>query len=157
MRVLRGALAGGIATWLMDLVTTGLLTDQSTSVTERERAARPNGRGPVENLVDRIERQLDLSIDDRQRSVLVQAIHFGLGIVPGASYATLRCHLPLLGAARGAVYGALLWVVMDEYFNTALGLAGVFDAYPLETHWRGLVGHVVLGVATDTVIDVLGG
>lgn len=25
------------------------------------------------------------------------------------------------------------------------------------THWRGLVGHIALGVATDTTIDVLGG
>jgi hypothetical protein len=31
------------------------------------------------------------------------------------------------------------------------------EAYPLETHWRGLVGHAALGVATDTTIELLGG
>ena len=50
-----------------------------------------------------------------------------------------------------------VWAVNDEYLNTRLGLAGPFAAYPIETHFRGLVGHVVLGVATDTGISLLGG
>jgi hypothetical protein len=47
--------------------------------------------------------------------------------------------------------------VNDEVLNTWLGLAGAFDAYPAETHWRGLVGHVVLGITTDATVTALGG
>ncbi|MDP8904612.1 MAG: DUF1440 domain-containing protein [Chloroflexota bacterium] len=154
---LRGAVAGGVAVWLMDQVTTGLLEQQRQQVTEREEAARPNGKSALENLLDRLERDYGLELDQEGRSAALQAIHYGLGVVPGALYAVLRRRLPLLGSARGVAYGVLLFAINDEYLNTRLALAGPFDAYPLETHWRGLVGHIVLGVATDTGIEVLGG
>lgn len=151
----RGAIAGGIATWLMDLVTTGLLQSQSEETTAREEAARPNGKGALDNLIDRVEATTRLALDPQQRSLALQVVHFGLGIVPGALYGALRGRVPVLGARRGLAYGVLLWALNDEYLNTALGLAGPFEAYPLRTHWRGFVGHVVLGAATDAGIDIL--
>lgn len=87
------------------------------------------------NVVDHIKAAYDLSLDEVQRSIALQAIRFGLGIIPGALYGVLN----------------------DEYLNTRLGLSGPFEAYPLATHWRGLVGHAVLAVATDTGIDRPGG
>ncbi len=153
----RGAVAGAVGTWLMDLVTTGLLEGQSQETKQREEAARPNGKGSVENLVDRIETMSGRPLDETQRSMLMQGIHFGLGVAPGAVYAVLRDRVPLVRAGRGLLYGLLLWAVNDEYANSALGLAAPFDAYPLETHWRGLIGHAVLGTATDSGIDLLGG
>ena len=154
---LLGALAGAMGTWLMDLVTTGLLEGQSKESLRWEKEASPNGKSSVANLVDRIEEFTGVTLEPDQRSMATQAIHFGLGILPGALYGSLRNRLPLLGAGRGVVYGVILWAVNDEYLNARLGLAGEFGAYPLTTHWRGLVGHIALGVATDTTIDVLGG
>lgn len=139
----------------MDLVTAGLLEGQSEETTRREQAARPNGKGSVENLVDRIEAMSGRSLDESQRSMLSLGIHFGLGIGPGAIYGALRHRLPQLAAGRGLLYGLLLWAFNDELATSALGLAGPFGAYPLETHWRGFVGHAVLGVATDTGIELL--
>jgi hypothetical protein len=153
----RGAIAGGLATWLMDLVTTGLLEGQDEEVTHREEAARVNGKSSVANLVDRVATEYGLDLDDPQRSVAEQAIHYGLGVIPGALYAVVRHRVPVLRAGRGLAFGILLWAVNDEYLNTRLALAGPFEAYPLETHWRGFVGHAVLGAATDTGIDLLGG
>jgi uncharacterized membrane protein YagU involved in acid resistance len=141
----------------MDLVTTGLLEAQSAETTRREEAARPDGKGSVESLVDRIEAITGWSLTGSQRAAAMQGIHFGLGICPGALYGAVRRDLPLIGARRGLVYGVLLWAVNDEYLNTKLGLAAPFAAYPLETHWRGFVGHVVLGMATDAGVDILGG
>lgn len=153
----KGGLGGFIGTWLMDLVTTGLLEGQSEESKRREEAARPNGKGSIANLVDRIDTGLDLGLGDSGRATAAQVIHFGLGVVPGALYGGLRHRVPMLGAGRGLVFGAVLWAVNDEYLNTALRLAGPFDAYPAEAHWRGLIGHVVLGASTDVVIDLLRG
>ena len=137
-------------------VTTGMLQGQDPKVTEREIAAMPNGKPAVANLVDRIEaatgRRLEPSVKDRLASVL----HYALGIVPGALYGLLR-RFPIVGAKRGLVYGVLLWLLNDELLNTALGLAAPPQAYPLESHARGLVGHIVLGITTDAGIDILGG
>jgi hypothetical protein len=153
----RGAVAGAVATWVMDLATTGLFDAQSDEVTAREEAARPNGRSSIGNLIARVESMTGLRLDDTQRALAEQAVHYGLGIGPGALYGILRDRVPLVGAGRGLLYGLALFVVNDEYLNTRLGLAGPYEAYPVETHWRGLVGHAVLGATTDTGIDLLGG
>lgn len=153
----RGALAGAAAVWLMDLVTTQMLDRQSPEVTQREEAARPNGKPALINLIERLEAEYEVELSDQQRDSLVQLLHFGLGVFPGALYGALRSRVPLIGAANGLFYGLLSYAVNDEYLNSRLGLAGPFGAYPVETHWRGLVGHAVLGVATDTGIELLGG
>jgi hypothetical protein len=154
---IRGALAGGVATWLMDLVTTGLFEAQSEAVTKREEAARPNGKTSVGNLVSKVETSAGFVLKARHRATIEQAIHLGLGVIPGAVYAVLRPRVPLVGAARGLLYGVGLFALNDEYLNMRLGFAGPIEAYPAETHWRGFVGHSVLGAATDTGIALLGG
>jgi hypothetical protein len=155
--LIRGGIAGGAATWVMDLITTGVLEKQAPEVTEREQQAWPNGKPAIENAVDALEAKASIRLDERQRSLVTQCIHYGLGALPGAAYAVLRRRVPLLGAAGGMLFGVALWAVNDEFLNTKLGFAGPFDAYPMETHLRGLIGHTALGAATDTFIDALGG
>jgi hypothetical protein len=154
--LVRGAVAGGVATWVMDVVTTKVQSYQSTADAEREKAAWPNGQPSVDNLVDLATTTLGVKLDKRQKAAASTITHYALGAVPGAGYALLRNHIPLLGAGRGLVFGLLLFGVNDELLNTALGLAGPPEAYPASSHVRGLIGHVVLGVATDLGIDLLG-
>jgi hypothetical protein len=154
--LIRGAIAGSVATWVMDLVTTSLYEAQPKEVTAREQAALPNGKSSVENLVDRIEALSGMQPGDRQRALLAQGIHYSLGAVPGALYVTMRRRVPLIGAGGGLLYGAALFLINDEWLNWRLGLAGPPQAYPPQTHFRGLVGHLVLGAVTDSVADLLG-
>jgi hypothetical protein len=153
---IRGAIAGAVATWLMDLVTTGVLEQQSARDRDREAAARPNGQGSVGNLIGVVERATGVRVGGSVRPTLSQAIHYGLGALPGALYGMLRHRIPGIAAGRGFAYGVFLFVANDEIANTELGLAGPYGAYPLSSHWRGLVGHAVLGVATDAGLDLLG-
>ncbi len=156
-RMTRGALAGAAATWLMDQVTTAMMSAQKPTVTAREEAAQPHGKAALENLVDRLEAGAGMPLDEGQRSMALQALHYGLGMAPGALYAVLRHRLPLLGVGGGLLYGAALWAINDEWLNSALGLSAPFGDYPAETHIRGLVGHLALGGATDSILDLLGG
>lgn len=153
----RGAIAGAAATYLMDLVTTGMYEAQAPDVTKREALARPNGKSSVANMVDRFERVTGLRIPTARRPLVENAVHYGLGIVPGAIYGVLRRRVPGLRARAGLAYGMALFTVNDEYLNTRLGLAGPVRAYPAETHFRGLAGHAVLGVGTESAIQLLGG
>ena len=155
--LIRGGMAGGAATWVMDQVTTAMLSAQEPDVTAREEAARPNGKSAVGNLVDRVGETLGVDLNEQQRGTATQVIHFGLGVAPGALFAVLRRRVPLIGWGGGLAYGALLWALNDEYANTKLGLAAQPEAYPSETHLRGLVGHLVLGSVTNSGIDALGG
>ena len=152
----RGALAGAAATWLMDLVTTGLYEAQPPDVMRAEEAGRPNGKGAVTNMVDRFETETGLTVPPARRPMVENAVHYALGIVPGAIYGVVRKWLPFSRAGRGLAFGLTLFAVNDEYLNTKLGFAGPFEAYPPEAHVRGLAGHAVLGVATETGIQLLG-
>jgi hypothetical protein len=152
----RGAVAGAVAVWLMDLVTTAMLDRQDAKVTKREEKARPNGQPALANLVDRLAEQTGAELNKEQSESLELILHYALGVVPGAIYGVTR-RVPVVGSVNGAFYGVALWAINDEYLNTRLGLAGPFDAYPAETHLRGLVGHVVLGITTETGISLLGG
>jgi hypothetical protein len=153
----RGAVAGAAGTWVMDMVTTGMVDQQSKASAEAEAAARPNGQSSVDNLVDLLASRFGIAVPEAQRPALTQALHYGLGVVPGAAYAVLRKRLPMAGALNGLLYGALLFALNDEWANTALGLSGPPRAYPVDSHLRGLVGHLALGVTTDATLAVLPG
>ncbi len=155
--LLRGAIAGGVATWTMDQVTSGMLAGQAASVTAAEQAASPRGQSAVANLVDRIDQGLGLDLSTPAKANAAQAIHYGLGVAPGALYAVALRHAPKAGLGQGLVFGLGLWLVNDEYLNARLGLSGPWSAYPKETHWRGAVGHAVLGVATHAATGLMGG
>ena len=153
---IRGALAGAAATWAMDQVTTVMLALQAPEVTAQEEAARANGKSSVTNLVDRVEAETGLVISPKQRPLVEQAVHYALGAVPGALYGVAR-HIPFVRAGNGLLFGLGLFAANDEYLNAKLGFASSPTAYPPETHVRGLAGHAVLGVATETGIQLLGG
>lgn len=153
----RGAIAGAFATWLMDLVTTGMYAIQPREVTGREQAAQPNGKSSVANLIDRVEAETGISVPAARRPMVEQAVHYALGVLPGAVYGVVRRYVPFVRLGRGLAYGLVLFAVNDEYMNTKLGLAGPMKAYPPEAHLRGLAGHAVLGVATESGIQFLGG
>lgn len=152
--LIRGAVAGTFATWLMDQVTSSLYQGQSEAVTARETEARPDGKSSVELMLERIEETSGVEVPTDQRGLALQLIHYALGAVPGALYVFARERIPGVGAARGLLYGALLFLINDEYLNWRLGFAGSPGSYPTETHMRGLVGHLVLGGTTDVLADI---
>lgn len=154
---IRGAIAGVAATWAMDRITTVLYDVQAPEVTELEAAARPNGKGSVANLVDRVSARTGIAVPPERRPMVESLLHYALGAVPGAIYGVLRRWVPFARIGAGLGYGLALFVANDEYANTKLGLAGPISAYPAETHFRGLAGHAVLGVATESGIQLLGG
>jgi hypothetical protein len=153
----RGALAGAAATWAMDQVTTVMLAVQAPEVTKQENAAQANGKSSVANLVNRVEAETGLVVPKARRPIVEMATHYALGIVPGALYGIVRRWIPFARAGSGLFYGLGIFAANDEYLNTKLGLASPPSAYPPETHIRGLAGHAVLGVATETGIQLLGG
>ena len=153
----RGAVAGAAATWAMDQVTTVMLAVQAPEVTRQEKAAQANGKSSVTNLVDKVEAQTGLVVPRKRRPLVELVVHYALGAVPGAVYGVFRRWIPFARAGSGLFYGLGVFALNDEYMNTKLGLASPPKAYPPETHMRGIAGHAVLGVATETGIQLLGG
>ncbi len=147
-----GAAAGVAATWVMGLATTYLYDHEDGAARQREDAAR-GGKTTYGILADKAAGGLGLRLSDGARKRLGAGIHWALGAGGGAAYGILRRRLPLASAGQGLAYGAAFFAVMDEGANTALGLTPPPAAFPWQAHARGLAGHLVYGLVTDTLLD----
>jgi len=151
----KGALAGAAGVWLMDRVGWALYRREDPAALAREHAARPDGKDPAHVAAGRLAEAVGVELSPGQPHPVGSAVHYALGVVPAILYAPLRHRLGVPGIGRGLLYGLGLFLVNDELLNPALGLASGPAAYPWQAHARGLVAHLVLGVATDAALDAL--
>ncbi len=149
-----GAVAGTAATWLMTRVTTWLYAQQSEQAKQRENQARGD-RTAYEIAVERIAAAAGAQLDTDTRRTLGNAMHWSTGIGLAIAYAALRRRTPAVAAARGLLFGSGVFVVLDEFLNTALGLTPGPRAFPWQAHARGFGGHLAYGLATELVLEQL--
>ena len=83
------------------------------------------------------------------------AVHYALGMGPGALYAGQRQRRPWLRTGRGALYGVALYLANDLLAARLLGIAGPQGEYPWQAHARGLIGHLVLGMVTEATLNAI--
>jgi hypothetical protein len=57
-------------------------------------------------------------------------------------------------AGIGVHYGLSLFLMQDEGLNPILGTSGRPTGYPMEAHFRGLIGHLVLGATTHATLKL---
>lgn len=152
---IKGALAGGAAVWLMDQVGWFFYRREDPKTIRKETKARVKGMDPAHVAVNKLAGAVGIKLARKQPNRAGIAFHYALGVVPGALYGPLRHRVPALGAGRGVAYGLGLFLMNDELLNPLLGLASGPTAYPWQAHARGLVSHLVLGVATDAGMKAL--
>ena len=83
--LLKGAVAGGVATWAMGKVTTYLYEHESEQGRRREDEAR-GGRAAYEVAAEKVARATGTELSEPQRAVAGSGIHWALGIGAGAAY-----------------------------------------------------------------------
>ena len=152
--LMKGAIAGAVATWVMDKVTTTLHEKETTGARRRENRAR-RGRVVSAAAAEKGARIAGTSLTAKQRRQTGAALHWTLGIGAGAAYGVLRRRVPNTGRLVGLSFGTGFWLVLDEVVVPALGLAPGPRALPWQTHARGLAGHLSFGAVTDATLKVL--
>lgn len=152
--LMRGALAGAVATFALDRVDWFLYRREPEASRRRTWAARPDGKDPAHVAASRVS--VALGGDPvPQGHPLGLATHYAIGIAPAALYGALREQAPAVTAGSGLAFGAALWVLEDEVVNPALGLAAPPGRYPWQPHARGLVAHLVYGVVAELTLRAL--
>lgn len=152
--ILKGAVAGAVATWVMGVVTSYLYKHEDPEVRREEDRARGN-RTAYGVAAEKVAGMVGTRLQKEQRERLGMAIHWGLGVGTGALYAALRDHLDRVDAGYGLAMGATFWGLVDEGLNPALGLTPGPTEFPWQTHGRGLAGHLSFGVVTESTLRVL--
>ena len=152
--VVKGAIAGAVATWAMGQVTSWLYERESSAARRREEGAR-GGQSAYETAAGKLAdaAEVELSTDERQKAG--QAIHWVLGIGAGAAYAAARRRWPAAARAGGLPFGAGFFMAADELMNPLLGLTPGPAAFPRQAHARGLGGHLAFGLVTEGMLRLL--
>ena len=149
-----GLLAGVIATKATDLAQGPLRLATPEGVRRREARVSP---GPSSSQVAarRIAERLGRPLDDRRLRPVTRAVHHGLGMAWGPVYCLLRRHGGMRPLGAGLAAGAALSLVVDEGLTPALGLSAPSRDYPVVTHVRGLVAHLVWGAAAALAAEAI--
>ena len=152
--LVKGAIAGAVATYVMGRITTVMYDREDRRARKQEDEARGGGTSygtAAEKGAELVGRRLT----SKEREQAGSAIHWALGIGAGAGYAVVRRRLAFLGSTVGTAFGTAFWAFVDEGVVPALGLTPGPLAFPWQAHARGLVGHLTFGTVTDGTLRVL--
>jgi hypothetical protein len=152
--MLKGAVAGVAATWLMNKATTWMYDREAEEVRKKEDEARGGGTA-YGNAAGKVASALDVELTDSQRKAAGTALHWVLGTTAGAAYGVARNRWPSIARAGGLPFGVGFFLTVDEMLNPLLGFTPGPQAFPWQAHARGLGGHVVFGLATEGVLQAL--
>lgn len=152
--VVKGAIAGVVATWALDLVTTYLYEKEPQRVRRQEDRAR-HGHTAYETAAEKAAGLLGRELNQEERRRLGEIIHWALGIGAGIVYSTFGRKIPAFRRAGGGGFGTAFWAAVDEGMVSLLGLTPPPKAFPWETHARGLAGHLTYGIVADRTLRVL--
>ena len=151
--LIKGAIAGAVATWVMGKVTNTMYQREDRGARRQEDDAR-EGKTSY-GVAEKAGELLGKPSSKEQNEQVGAAIHWALGIGAGAVYAVLRRRFNAVGRVAGLGFGTAFWAVVDEGLVPALGLTPGPRAFPWQTHARGLAGHLTFGTVTDGALRVL--
>lgn len=155
----KGAIAGAVGVWLMDRLDWFMFERVDARARQRTEAVRPGGLDPTHVAANRAAHAAGTTLAPAQPHPAGVALHYALGIGPAAVYAATRERFPVRRAGEDHLYGLGLglglFLVMDETLGRLTGLTAAPRAYPWQAHARGLAAHLVLGLATNMVLNLL--
>ncbi|HUH12794.1 MAG TPA: DUF1440 domain-containing protein [Longimicrobiales bacterium] len=152
--LVKGAIAGAVATYAMDALTRFLYEHESEEAREEEEEAR-GGATAYEVAAERGAEAVGAELTKKQRRRAGTGLHWGLGVGAGAVYGVIRTRVPFVGEAEGVGFGSTFFLLIDEGVVPLLGLTPGPAAFPWQTHVRGLAGHVVFGMVADATLRAL--
>lgn len=150
-----GLVAGAVATFVMDQVSTWDYTLEDTKVKEAEEKMR-GGEYPPEVLAKRVAEATTGSVPNKEAiEKLAMGIHWGYGILWGGLFGVLRNRVPVIGSAAGLTYGTALWLIGDELMMPVLKLSPPSTDFPWQNHARAFTNHAAYGTTVWITLEAL--
>jgi hypothetical protein len=145
-----GAAAGLVAGQVMDRATTWFYGRQSDESKQREQELLPEG-APIAS-ARKLAGLIGIEPTEDQTGTIAETMHRSLGQLYGvvAASMTRRGVNPV---AAGLASGAGGFLLVDELAN-GLFFTPPPQAYPAESHLRGVVGHLTFGATLGVLLAV---
>ncbi len=133
--------AGYVATKVMEPVSTRLYELESPADREREDTVRPGA--PYRIAAEKLTATAGMELRERQLDQLSGVFHYGLAAQWALLYPVLRRRTRWSPTTAGLLTGAAMSLVADELVTPAFGFSAPNLEYPLATHARGFIAHLV--------------
>jgi hypothetical protein len=145
-----GVVFGFAASRLMDVVTGWFYRGQSEASRQLEEQVAPGGTLLIGGR--KVAGWFGRQVSDEQAAKIGLTVHRSLGVLYGIIAAALVSYgaAPLL---TGLLVGAAAFVIVDEAANSLLFTPPPW-VYPFESHLRGIVGHLALGVILGALLSL---
>lgn len=153
--LMTGAVAGAAAVWAMDRVDNFNFRRVDAAARRRTEAVRPGGQPPAQVMVEQIAERTGRSLSRDRIDAIGQGVHYMIGIGPAMLYSLLGARYPAITRGRGAAFGLAMFALQDELMNPLMGWSAKPTAYPWQAHARGLVAHLVYGLAVDAGVRAM--
>ena len=148
-----GLAAGLVATKLYGLVQAAFYRSTPKNVRQEEERVRPAPSSEI--AAAKTAESLGYSLDERQRKLAGNAVHYGLGATWGPIYGLLRRHGGMQPLGAGVLTGDSLSLIVDEGLTPALGFSAPNRDYPALTHVRGFLNHLAYWAAVAVTAETL--
>lgn len=145
-----GAAIGYGASRAMDQTTGWYLERQSEASRRREEEIAPGG-APVlagKKIADMVGRE----ITDEEAAKIGLFVHRLLGVTYGAIGGAL-VRVGVRPMRAGIITGAAAFLLVDEGVNSVM-FTPPPQAYPMENHLRGVIGHLAYGVTAGVMLTM---
>jgi hypothetical protein len=146
--IAKGLAAGAGASFVMNRVTTFLYRRQAPAARRREERVR-GGKTAYQLAAEKMAGLAGRRLEPSSAKKVGTALHWAMVLGAGATYSALRTRAPWVRLGGGLLFGALLFVLVDEGANTAFGFTPHPREFPWQSHARGLLGHLAYGAAAD--------
>lgn len=153
--LLKGAIAGAAGVWVMDQLTWYMYNNEDPKAYLKEKKAQVEGKYAAHAAASKMLNAANVQLNDKELYAAGKTVHYLLGILPGALYGAYRHRVKGVGAWKGLLYGAGLFILVDELIAPMIGIASGPRAYPWQAHARGLAGHLALGATTDASLKLI--
>jgi uncharacterized membrane protein YagU involved in acid resistance len=146
------AAAGYLGTKAMEPVSMKLYELEHPEARAREDVVRPGP--PYRIAAEKLSRLAGFQLSEEQLDRLSLVLHYGLATQWAPLYPLLRRRTSLSPVAAGLATGVAMSVVADELMTPAFGFSAPNLDYPLATHARGMVAHLVFGLAVAAAVEI---
>ena len=146
-----GLLAGYVGTKIMEPVSMKLYELESKADREQEDRVRPGS--PYRLAAEKMTKAVGLHLADKELDRAGMAFHYGLGMSWGPAYTLLRRAVRINPLVAGSLVGGAMWLLADELMTPAFGFSAPNTAYPISTHVRGFIAHIVFGLGVAAAAE----
>lgn len=159
LRFVQAAAAGAVAVWVMDRFDWFAFDHVDEQARRRTEAVRPNGRDPAHALAAKVAYAVgtDLGPAPAHQHPAGLLVHYAVPMGLAVLYDILKQRLPAVGKGSGTLYGATVFIVLDEIVNPVLGLAAAPTLYPWQRHLRELSAHLIYGRTVHAMLQAFAG